>query len=99
MSFDAFGPVLGISPSTACRVAAEYDIHSCWAQIKPFILPKNKTKRLDWALNNQGECWDDFIFTDEPAFSVGQGGRQRVLRKSVQEYDQNCNLVAFHADL
>jgi transposase len=54
-SFDVFGPLVGVSSSTARRVAEEYNDHARIAHQKCHISPDNWVKRLEWGGRKPGD--------------------------------------------
>jgi len=81
------------------RAFASEGYHRRIARIKPFLTQATKTKRKEWA-EGYGDWtiqdWQDVIWSDECAFSVGQGPeRVWVTRRPDEEYIEDCIVPKF----
>lgn len=85
--FDVFGEKHHISDSTVRRVAHKYGFHSRICHKKPMISAVNRTKRVAWAKENDGQAFGRIMYTDEACFHVGETGRERVIRRPGTEFE------------
>jgi len=65
---------LPISAKTVSRRCKEVDLVSRYARRKPYLKPKHKKERIQWAtkyINYMVEDWSKVIFSDEYLMKVG----------------------------
>jgi transposase len=95
LKLDHFAAETGVSPRTVSRIADQHGIHSRICRRKPMISEVNRSKRVQWAKDNEHTDWRTIMFTDESAFMVGETGIERVLRKAGEEYFAKHTSVKF----
>ena len=89
-----------IGPRAVRRIFASHGYHRRIARVKPFLSPPAKVKRKDWAERYRdwtSEDWQDVIWSDECALSVGQVPRNVwVTRRPGEEFLEDCLVPKFN---
>ena len=74
-----------ISRMTVTRALERHGLKPYKSRTKPYISPKNKKARLDFAIEHKdwtAEQWKNVLFTDESSFQIGKPyTRHRVIRR------------------
>ena len=86
--------MIEVSAQTVRRRMHEAGYHGHVARKKPYISPKNKVKRLNWARERRHEdmsYWKKILWSDESKFDLfGSDGRQMVWRRSHEAMRPDC---------
>ena len=92
---------IDVSTRTLQRYIHESGFYARVGKRKPFVSPKNKKIRFEWAkerLNWTSVEWNSIIWSDESRFEVyGGDGRNYVWRLPKEKYDQNCLIPTFNS--
>ena len=75
------------SLNTVSRRLREKGYNSRIARTKPYLSEDNIEARILWASNNRETDWETVMFTDESTFTIGETGKERVIRKKGTEWE------------
>ncbi len=75
------------SLNTVSRRLREKGYSSRIARTKPYLSKDNIEARFLWASNNRETDWETVMFTDESTFTIGETGKERVIRKKGTEWE------------
>lgn len=76
---------IDISRSTMHNLIQQWGFHPVHFRKKPLLTGKHKEKRMKFSIENEGEEWDDVIFTDEKIFYFGSEGVKLWKRSNEKE--------------
>ncbi|CAG8708927.1 2734_t:CDS:2, partial [Dentiscutata heterogama] len=82
-----------ISTRTVRCVLRSENLGSCVAVLKPLIIPENKQKRYDWALEHEAWTVQHFrhvLWSDEISIRLFQGSPARVWHESHEKWNMDC---------
>jgi len=83
--FSFFGRQHEVSASTIRRLAATRGLYRRIVRLKPFLTPRHRHTRKQWAIDNAGRDWRRVIFTDEASFELGKARRTWTSRRTGEE--------------
>nr|GAT45076.1 predicted protein [Mycena chlorophos] len=88
-----------VSAATVRRALNERGYRRCVAPRVPFLTPKQKDARLEWALGQSGrerdDGWRNVMWSDECYVVVGSSHRIFVTRKPDEKWDDDCVVPRF----
>lgn len=87
-----FVPASGnlVSRHTISRRLKDVGIRSRRCRKVPALKPRHKAARLVWAKDHRNTDWTKIIWSDESRFCLRSDRPQRCLRRSGEEYSEDC---------
>ena len=74
-----------ISRQSAYTIAASANLRSDKEELVPDIRPADERNRLEWATMRANHDVQDYLYTDEVAFTIGDHSQGGLKRSDMQE--------------